>query len=69
MQPRLDEVQHTINILQREAIKLKAINAVHVQSNLVSNIQHIQREDARTRADKAVDIKAKVRDAKQFLKK
>lgn len=69
MQPRLDEVQHTINILQREAIKLKAINAVHVQNNLVSNIQHIQREDARTRADKAVDIKAKVRDAKQFLKK
>lgn len=65
-QPALDEVEHTIKLLIKEATKLKAANALTFSADLPAAVRRIQREEKNV---VRVDLKQKLRDIKKFLKK
>jgi len=65
-QPPLDEVDHTIKLLIKEATKLKAANALAFSAELPAAVKRVQKEE---KTVPRVDLKLKLRDIKKFLKK
>ena len=65
-QPALDEVEHTIKLLIKEATKLKAVNALAFSGELPAAVKRLQKEEKHI---SRVDIKQKLRDIKNFLKR
>ena len=66
---RCDELQYVISKLTKEATKLKALNAVHISHNLVKNYNKVTKEELATKIYRAVDIKARVKDIKKYLRR
>lgn len=65
---RCTEVQYAIKKLQNETLKFKAFNSVNLCSRLSKRVKKTLKEERNIRF-RTIDIKAKIREVKSFLRK